>query len=289
MILRSLICDAVVNFFESESWQELIRQMRRGKEVRHAHAYAESILHPEPLLKVVEEYFRAQGLPLQRKIYLLPPANVFGVTDIYNIHPHPDWGHCELIMRYNPDRILSPRTGKSVEVWDDTYMERHYAKFNFKRAVTKQEEKDLRAYFHSAEWKWQSNFMLGGNNRHAHSLVETSIHPEVAQKYLVESLEGRGWEVTKSVSVVYNNKGMDFGKITTLLRKPEIMLELEWEFNAGVSIKPGAEPMILKTTLEDLHNCMAGLDYICLDDSAIDEIVERLKAKTRLRLKAKGL
>lgn len=288
MILRSLTCDAVVNFFESESWQELMRQMKRGKEVRHAHAYAMSLLHPEPLLKVVEEYFKAQGLPLQRKIYLLPPGNIFGMTDIYNIHPHPEWGHCELIMRFSQDHILSPRTaGKSVEVWDDAYMKRHYAKYDFKTTVTRQDEKDLWAYFNSADWKWQSNFMLGGNNRHAHTLVETSIHPEIVQKYLVKSLEAKGWEVAKSVSVIYNNKGMDFGKITTLLRKPEIMLELEWEFNAGVSIKPGAEPMILKTTLEDLRNCMAGLDYIRLDDSAVDEIVERLKARTKPRAKAR--
>lgn len=60
VILKSLICDAVVNYFESDAWQELIRQMARGREVRHAHAYADSILHPEPLIRIVEEYFKAQ-------------------------------------------------------------------------------------------------------------------------------------------------------------------------------------------------------------------------------------
>jgi hypothetical protein len=196
-------------------------------------------------------------------------------------------GHCELIMRFNQNHILAPRAGNSVEVWDEAFMKRYYAGFDFKAKVTGQDEKDLRAYFDSANWKLQANFMLGGNNRHAHSLVETSIHPEVVQKYLVKSMKERGWEIGKSVSIVYNNKGMDFGKITTLLKKPEIMLELEWVFNPEVNIKPGAESMVLTTTLEDLHKCMSGLDYIRLDDSAVDEVIERLRVKGKSKSKRK--
>jgi hypothetical protein len=285
VILRSFICDTVVDYFESEDWKELVRQMARGKEVRHAHAYVASILHPEPLLKIVEEYFAARGLPLQRKIYLLPPAKVHGMTDIYNIHPKQEWGHCELILRYSRDKVLSPvstgatRMGKSVEVWDDEFMEKYYAKYDFKTKLNSQDEKDIIAYFDSPEWKLQYNFMLGGTNRHAHALIETSIHPEIIQGFEIKAIETRGWEVSKSVSVVYGSRGFDFGKITTLLRKPEIMLELEWAYNPGVSIKPGAEPMVLTTTLEDLHSCMSGCDYIWLDEEAVREIIKRLKAK----------
>jgi hypothetical protein len=285
MILRSLICDAVVNYFESEDWKGLMRQMARGKEVRHAHAYVDSILHPVPLLRIIEEYFKAHGLPLQRKIYVLPPAKVHGMTDIYNIHPRQDWGHCELILRYSKDQVLSPmatgatRTGKSVEAWDDEFMEKYCAKYNFKTKLTNQDEKDIIAYFDSPEWKLQYNFMLGGANRHAHALIETSIHPEIIQEFAIKAIEARGWEVSKSVSVVYGSRGSDFGKITTLLKKPEIMLELEWGYSPDVSIKPGAEPMVLTTTLEDLHDCMSGCDYIELDQEAVQEIIERLKAK----------
>ena len=284
MILRRLLCDAVVNYFESDSWQELVQQMARGKEVRHAHAYADSILHPEPLLRIVAEYFKSRGLPLQRKIYVLPPANIPGMTDIYNIHPAPDWGHCELILRYSRDDVLTPmRTGtslanKSVEVWDDAFMERFYTRFDFKTELTGQDEKDIIAYFDSTSWKLQSNFILGGTNRHAHALVETSIHPEIIQRFVIKTIEGRGWEVAKSVSIVYNSRGCDFGKITTLLKKPEIMLELEWEYNPDVSIRPGAEPMVLATTLEDLKSCMGDCDYIRLDEAAVQEIIHRLQA-----------
>ena len=171
MILRPLICNAVVNYFESEDWKELMKQMARGKEVRHAHIYADSILHPEPLLKIVEEYFKAHGLPLQRKIYLLTPGGIHGMTDIYNIHPRQDMGHCELILRYSEDQILAPmaagatRAGKTVEVWDDEFMEKFYANYNFKTKLTSQDEKAIIAYFDSSEWKLQHNFMLGGTIR----------------------------------------------------------------------------------------------------------------------------
>ena len=285
MILRSLLCDAVVSYFESEDWNELMRQMARGKEVRHAHIYADSILHPEPMLKIVEEYFKSRGLPLQRKVYLLTPGGTHAMTDIYNIHPRQDWGHCELIFRYSEDQILAPmsagatRAGKTVEVWDEQYMEKFYKKYDFKTKLTSQDEKDILAYFDSPEWKLQYNFMLGGTNRHAHSLVETSIHPEIIQEFAIKALENRGWEVSKSVSILYGWKGGEFGKLTILLKKPEIMLELEWDFNPNVSIKSGSEPMILKTTLETLNDAMSGCDYIRLDEAAVKEIVDRLKAK----------
>lgn len=285
VILRNLICDAVVKYFESEDWKELMRQMARGKEVRHAHIYADSILHPEPFLKIIEEYFKAHGLPLQRLIYLLNPAGTHGMTDIYNIHPKQDWGHCELILRYSEDQILAPMTvrgtqaKRTVEVWDDEYMEKFYARYNFKTTLTNQNEKDIIAYFDSPEWKLQYNFMLGRSNRHAHSLVETSIHPEIIQEFELKAISAMGWEVSKSVSVAFGLKGGEFGKITTLLKKPEIMLELEWSYNPNVSIRSGAELMIHQYTKETLAAAMSGCDYIKLDEMAVKEIVERLQAK----------
>jgi len=285
MILRSLICDAVVSYFESDDWKELVKNMARGKEVRHAHIYADSILHPEPLLKIVEEYFKARGLPLQRKIYLLTPGAIHGMTDIYNIHPKPDWGHCELILRYSKDYVLAPmvagatRTGKSVEVWDDEYMERHYAKYNFKTKLTSEEEKDLIGYFNSPEWELQYIFMMAGSNRHTHSLVETSIHPELLNEYGVKAVEAKGFEVTKAVSIVYGLRNFDVGKITYLLRKPEVMFELEWDYNPNVSIRSGAQPLHHVTTLDTLKEAMSGCDYIRLDEEAVGKIIERLRAK----------
>lgn len=59
------------------------------------------------------------------------------------------------------------------------------------------------------------------------------------------------------------------------------MLELEWDFNPNVSIKPGAEPMILKSTLEDLNACMAGLNYLELDEEGVPQIIKALKARVK--------
>ena len=76
-------------------------------------------------------------------------------------------------------------------------------------------------------------------------------------------------------------RGFDFGKITTPVKRPEIMLELEWAYNSDVSIRAGAEPMILTSTIEDLHRCISGCDYICLDDDAVQGIIERIRAKVK--------
>ena len=171
------------------------------------------------------------------------------------------------------------RSGKTVEVWDDEFMEKHYAKYNFKTKLTSEEEKDLIGYFNSPEWELQFIFMMGGSNRHTHSLVETSIHPELLNEYGVKAMEAKGFEVTKAVSVVYSTKNFDVGKITYLLRQPEVMFELEWDYNPNVTIRSGAEPMVHTTTLETLHEAMEGCNYIRLDEEAVAEIVKRLKAK----------
>lgn len=283
MILREVICNEIIDYFSSDDWQEVIRQMSRGPEVRHAHVYADSILHPEPLLKIVEAWFEAQGMSLQRQIYLLHMPGVPGLADIYNIHPKRDWGHFELLVNYNPDHVLSPSPGRiqpsgtTVEVWDDAYMEAYYRQFEWKKELTPQDEKDLVDYFESSEWKKQYLFILGGLNRHIHSLIETSIHPEVIQQFLLRSLEAKGWEIAKSVSIVYGAKGGEFGKITTLLSKPEIMLELEWDFTPGISIRTGAEPMRHALTAETLAAMLKECDYVRIDDAAVDDIIRRIR------------
>jgi hypothetical protein len=207
------------------------------------------------------------------------------MTDIYNIHPKADWGHCELILRYNEDEILAPmaagatREGKSVEVWDDQYMENLYKKYNFKTKLTSEEEKDLINYFNSPEWELQFIFMMSGANRHAHSLVETSIHPELLNEYGVKAMEAKGWEVTKAVSVAFGLRNTDFGKITYLLKKPEVMFELEWDYNPNLTIRSAAEPMMHVTTKETLAEAMSGCNYIWLDEQAVEEILSSISRK----------
>jgi len=112
--------------------------------------------------------------------------------------------------------------------------------------------------------------------------METFIHPEIIQGFAVKALKARGWEIAKPASVVHGIIGCNFGKITRLPSKPEVMLELELDFNPNVSIKPGAEPMILTTTLEDLNTGLASIDYITLDGPAIQQIAQfRAKAKAK--------
>ena len=283
MILRSLICDAVVGYFESADWTYLMNNLARGKEVRHAHIYTDSILDPRPMLKVIEGYFDAHGLPLQRKIFLLPQGH--GMIDIYNIHPRQDMAHFEFFMRYSREQVLVPmgsaatRAGRTCQFWDDKFMKNHLAQYNFKTTLTSEDEKDLIGYFNSPEWKLQHLFMGDPESLHSHSMVETSIHPEIILEFGQKAIEAKGWELSKAVNVVFGVKGFDQGKITYLVRKPELVLELEWEFNPNISIVPATGPLVRKATTADLAPAMSGLEYLELDREAVQEIIRALKAK----------
>lgn len=94
-------------------------------------------------------------------------------------------------------------------------------------------------------------------------------------------MEAKGWQVSRATSVVYRVRECDFGKITYLMKKPEVMLELEWDFNLDVSTKPGAKSMIMMTTEEDLAAAMSGTDYIEPDEEAVEEIIKALRAKAK--------
>ena len=283
MILRSLICEQVVGYFESEDWTYLMHNLARGKEVLHAHIYADSVLDPRPMLRVIEGYFEAHGLPLQRKIFLLPQSH--GLIDIYNIHPRQDMAHFELFMRYSKEQVLAPmssaatRGGKTVDIWDDKFMKGHLARFNFKTTLTAEDEKNLVSYFGSPAWKSQYVFMGDLESLHSHSLVETSVHPEIILEFGRKAIEAKGWELSKAVSIVFGMKGFEQGKLTYLVKKPELVLELEWEFNPDVSVVPVAEHIVRTATAADLAPVMSGIEYLELDDEAVREIISALKAK----------
>ena len=238
MILRRVICEAVASYFDSADWNDLIKQLARGEEVLHAHIYAESILHPGSLIPIVQGYFEARRLPLLRRIFVV--GNGRGMTAIYNIHPRQDMAHFDIIHRYSPDHILAPmeaaltREGKTVSVWDEQYMKKHYARFDFRTKLTEEDEQDLKSYFDSSGWKEQYVLMTTMEDRHdysdhhVHSMVETSIHPEIILEFGKKALTAKGWELSKAVNVVWGMKNFDQGKCTFLLKKPEMVLELEW-------------------------------------------------------------
>lgn len=271
MILRKLVREKILEYFGSEEWNSAMEVLSRGRvAVRHAHIYADSILHPLDVTRLVHAYFEARGLPIERKIKLLSHGT--GYTNVYYIQPK-GMCHFEIFLRFTPETVLEPmpaaaaRGGKSFEYWDPEYMEAYYRKFDFE-PMGDAERKEVQQYFRSDDWKRIYAVMAYENERnvHSHCIVETRLHPEEILPIGQEAIEARGWKVDRGVSVVFGVNGMDQGKITYLVEKPEIVLELEWEFNPDVTIKPAVVPLARVTTTDMVARDTAGVPYLRLNE-----------------------
>jgi hypothetical protein len=282
MILKKLVTEKVIEYFRSEQWEEIIRVLSIGEDVLHAHVYAQSILAPRPVGQVIKDYFDIKGWPLQRNMVLVPTGR--GIIDIYGIHPK-GCGHFELFLQYSDQVVLEGTRdlyrGKSnVEWWDKAYMENYYKQFDF-REFGPAEEKEVKAYFKSKEWEMTYLIMASRENFHSHTLIKTSIHPDILAKYGIAAIEAKGWKIGKTTSVLFSMKGLDRGKICFLLSKPEMILELEWDFDRDTIIEPGPTPIYRMYTEEMLVKDTAGLNYFILDETQINDIITTLKKEIK--------
>jgi hypothetical protein len=277
-MLKGLILKHTAQYFHGEQWKSTLEILNRGAEVRHAHVYAESLLHPYDFAKVIEGYFHKNNFSLRRKITFLSHGRGYG--NIYYIHPRQDMAHFEVFLRFNPDAIMEPadskntREGRNVEYWDDRFMNEYHAKFPF-RKPSKEEEEQIVQFFESDHWKQAYDFMTV-NGLHSHVPVETSIHPEILMEIGRKVLEARRWKVDRAVSVVYSLKGYEQGKVTYLLKQPEIVLELDWEFNANTVIRPRGSSLMHAVTDDQLIKDLDGVPYYRLDSRDISDIVSMI-------------
>lgn len=275
-MFKKIVIENVVRYFHSDQWNRLEEILERGREVRHLHIYAESALHPHDMAKIVQGYFAKKGFTLQRKIGFLGHGK--GVTNVYYIHPRIDMAHFELFLHYNPDIVIEPadasktRGGENLEFWDDQFMEKYYLQFSFHNP-TKEEEKIIANYFKSAHWEQSYDFMTD-NGIHCHVPVKTSIYPEILLDIGKKVIEEKGWKVSKADSVVYSMKGYDQGKITYLLSSPEIVLELDWEFDSSAIIEPRNQSLILTMTEDTFLKSMQGVQYYRLGNNEIQQIID---------------
>jgi hypothetical protein len=278
MILKKIVTEKVIEFFKSEYWKENIEILGRGEDVYHAHVITDSILAPKPVASIIKAYFDIKGWPLQRRILIIP--NGRGVADLYGIHPK-GCGHFEVFLQYTDQTVLEPardpfRGKANVEYWDKAFMENYYRQFNFKEFGPVEEVK-VRTYFKSKEWEMSYLIMSAGRNLHSHTLVKTSIHPEILLKYGVEAIEAKGWGMGRATSIVFGMNGLDRGKITYLVNKPAMILELEWDFDLATVIEPGPMPMYRIYNEDLLLKDTAHCNYFVLDDGQIEEVIRALK------------
>ncbi len=283
MFLGRVIAEKLVDYFAGSHWTDFVDALERagGDGILHAHIYTDTVVHPESLAEIIRRYFEeVRGRKVQRGIRILS-AYRRGGADIYNVLPE-GLCHHEMIVRWNEEVVLEPmsrgtRSGQTTEYWDTAFMEQYYRRFQF-RPVGPEEERQVRAYFDTDEWYRTVRFMQEGG-LHNHGLVESSVHPLEVLRIGREEIERRGWQVGRAVSVVYPMHGQDYPKITFLLTRPELVLEIEWDYNPGVVFQPGREAFILPVTTEKVESEMAGFPWVELDDRQIDDILRALRER----------
>jgi hypothetical protein len=277
-VLNKVIREKVIEWFRSDNWKDFVEGLAPDDEVYHAHIYADSALDPVTLSKVLRGYFEKRGLPLQRRIRFLGQGH--GFTNIYYAQPK-GMAHFELFLRHNPETVLEPmppaatRSGKVFEYWDRGYMERYYSKYEYKTAGP-EEVKAIEAYFNSDSWKHIYAVARDKSVVHSHGVVETNLHPEVIMKYAREAIERRHWKIGRAVSVVWDFFGFDQHKLSFLLSEPEVVLELELQYEPNETMRPSPVPVLDFVTDSDLVKSMAGLEYIKLSDEDVRVILEGL-------------
>lgn len=277
-MLKKLVIQQIAAYFRSEQWNQTMETLEKGREIRHMHVYAHSILHPHDMAKVIQGYFAKKGYQLQRKIGFLGHGK--GLSNIYYIHPRQDMAHFELFLTYDSNVAIEPadpnntRAGSNLEYWEDDFMENYYSKYEF-RQPEPEEKPIIIDYFRSHHWQQSYEFMTS-EGTHCHVPVRTSIHPETLAQYGRAAIEAKGWSISKVDSVVYSMKGYDQGKITYLLSSPEIVLELDWEFDPQTVIEPRHPELIIQMTEENFKNAVEGLNYYRLNADDIRAVVDQI-------------
>jgi len=259
----------------------LISILDKGDEVYHVHTYADSIVHPLSLAKIIEGYFEKKGWGLERKIKVIPLPGSNDMADIYCICPK-DRAYFEVILNLSPDVILQPMDKKTIDVWDEEYMTNFYKQFDLKRQVSEEEEDQIRQYFQSGYWEIGYEFAKNPKHCHSHIVVETSIHPLELIKYAKEAIKTNGFSISKAVSIVYGYGGKETPKIVFLTTPPESYIELEWHYNPDVVISPRFDPFIFLLTDDMLRSDLNRCDFlVSLEEEEIREIVKNIGGKTK--------
>lgn len=283
MVLKRVVREKVVDYFKSPEWNAIMDTMSRGHEdCLHSHIYLDSIIHPSSFLDVAYLYFEKLGLKMGRRVPIttLGPGHAV----LYYLQPG-NLNHFEFFLRFNDEIVVEPPTlpgggkGLTFEYWDKAGMERHYK--TFKAApMDAEDERIVREFFRGEAWE-QLVYLLAyqaSSYGHAHCTVDTKYHPEDLLKLGVKAIEERGWKIGRAVSIVYPMNGYQQGKVSFLLQEPQIVLELEYNHNPDVTIRPMRQPITHILTYEEARKHLSGVPYHTFDSDDLRWIGENLRS-----------
>lgn len=287
--MRSNLVQGVVDYFNGSQWKELMNEimMEPHEEIYHAHVYADTNVHPDSLVEVMEGYFKAIGRPLDRVIDLMSPKpNVIG---LHTIHPI-GMPHIDFFIRYNKDTVLTEmppnaeeaEIGKNLLSWGKNYQDEFNSQFDFK-TIGPRGDQEIREYFLSRHWKQTLEHVMDSNVIHEHGYVEINFDPKILELFAKEALAKIGWTVEKVVPCVFNVHGEYRGKIVFLIGHPEKVFDIGWYYNPDVTIRPSEEKWVLGTrgfdswTLDMYNKVVEDANFQKLTNTEIEKIVSSFK------------
>lgn len=286
--MKKIIQRELRNFYTSDFWLTFLDQIELKKGVRHAHLSVDSSVHPANLRYLTRAYFANRKEPLRRSIWLTSEGP--GFANCYYIAPETRC-HFEIMQRYNPEVIIEPMPAteaignKNVDIWDDAYMADYYQQFDF-RPVDDNVAEDVDAFFESSSWHRLLELMVYNvqRNKHGHLVVRMGVHPEEVATRGLAALRSRGWVVDRAVDITFRgdvggaliNENFEYKKITFLLRQPETVLEIEWEYDPSVIIEARPYDVARLLTIENIQKDLDAVPYLSLSESELKEVAAEI-------------
>lgn len=278
----------VATYFRSHQWEYLTELLQRLDQRSHIHLFVNTSIHPQSLEAIVKGALAERGWSVNRGNEILSPGPNRGT--LHGIHPH-GMPHFDMNWRFRPDVVVTPmeeaeaEQGKNILYWDETYMNYVYRNYEW-RAVGMDEEQEIEAYFRSKHWDDGFTMIQDPAIVHIHVNVETSIHPRVLERFAVEAIRQRGWQLHRVVPNVFRSQGTYYGKLMFLFEKPEYSFDMSWIFNRDVvlapcrrQIFPEGPPEYLIVLKKDIEELLAHSPYRIL---TADEIRRCLRAVEEL-------
>lgn len=271
----------IADYFDSEQWRELVRVLdQEDEEIYHAHIYVDTQLNPLSMEELVKKYFEKLGRPVHRKIEIFTSGQIAGRGTIHGIEPE-GYTHFDLLFGYSEDLPIKPAADKSpnVEYWGEQYMRDFHALYPFATELTADQVVEVERYFESDAWADYVRLNESDDVVHIHANVETSIHPEIIQKYALEAMAKAGWEIEYSCPVAFEMRGQMAGKLVFAGLKPEKMFDIAWQYNPTVTLIPSTRywlttesPTYDARTMREVPQLLKRHNFRLLSTAEIEEI-----------------
>ena len=243
------VIQGLIDFFNTDQWAELMRQLTQtDEELYHSHLFVKNTVHVDSLSQLFEGYFRAKGIPLDRRIDILHTGP--NTLAVHNVHPHnPDrtlyTPHFDMFFQYEAGVVIKPSNpaefgegGKNIDTWGKSYMNEYYKQFDFK-CVGPNEEREIQKWFDSRHWKKGLEFIVSPLYDHVHLDVEISFDPWILKVLAIDALKKIGWTVDHVIPCVFKGaEGKYQGKMVFLGAYPEEVYDIAWSYNPDVVIQP---------------------------------------------------